>query len=564
MSGQVAPFYEYDGGQGSEYARPARHPNQSRSVQLAKHGMVATSHPLAAQTGLDILKSGGNAADAAVAASAMMGLVEPMSCGIGGDLFVIYWDNQTRKLTGLNASGRSPQGLTREVFHSQNMSQIPIDGPLSWSVPGCVDGWSELLNRHGTQSLIELLTPSIQTAKEGFPVPEVIAGYWSSATNALSNWKGSAETFLPGGGSPAEGTLFRNLELAESYQQIAEQGKDAFYRGAIAEKMIVCNDEVGGYLSHDDLASHTSEWIDPVSTNYRGYDVWELPPNGQGIAVLEMLNIIEQHDVSAMGPKSVDWIHLFTEAKKLAFADRASFYADMSMADVPVEQLISKEYAKRQNQRVNMQQAATNVDPGDPLLSHGDTIYLTVVDQNRNCCSLIQSNFHGFGSKIAPPGTGFVMQNRGALFSLDENHPNSLEPGKRPFHTIIPAMVTKDNKPWFCFGVMGGDMQPQGHTQVLVNMIDFDMNVQMAGDLARVSHIGSPTPTGLPEASGGGEILVEAGIDDETIEHLEQRGHQVKRAVGAFGGYQGILIDPETNVLHGATESRKDGAVVGY
>ena len=564
MSGHVTPLYECDGVQGSEYARPARFPHQSRSVQLAKHGMVSTSHPLAAQAGLDILKAGGNAADAGVAASAMMGLVEPMSCGIGGDLFVIYWDNQSKKLTGLNASGRSPKKLTRDGFKQHNMSQIPLDGPLSWSVPGCVDGWEKLLARHGSLALNELLAPSINTAHEGFPVPEVIAGYWASAADALSKWTGSTQTFLPNGAPPTEGTLYRNLELAESYQQIANHGKLAFYDGAVADKIIAGNNEVGGYLSHNDLATHTSEWIDPVSTNYRGYDVWELPPNGQGIAVLEMLNIIEQHDVSAMGPKSVDWLHLFTEAKKLAFADRARFYADMSMADVPVEQLISKEYAKRQNQRIDRQHAATNVDPGDPLLSLGDTIYLTVVDKDDNCCSLIQSNFHGFGSKIAPPGTGFVMQNRGALFSLDENHPNALEPGKRPFHTIIPAMVTKDNKPWFCFGVMGGDMQPQGHVQVLVNMIDFDMNVQMAGDLARVCHVGSPTPTGLPTASGGGELLVEAGINDGTIRQLEQRGHQVKRAVGVFGGYQGILIDPETNVLHGATESRKDGAVVGF
>ncbi|MBD3676067.1 MAG: gamma-glutamyltransferase [Planctomycetaceae bacterium] len=564
MSGHVTPVHSGEGGHRSEYARPARYPHQSRSVQMASHGMVATSHPLAAQVGLDILQSGGNAADAGVATSAMMGLVEPMSCGIGGDLFVIYWDHAKQSLTGLNASGRSPQHLTRDLFLEREISQIPLNSPLSWSVPGCVDGWQELLNRHGSRSLKELLAPSIQTAQEGFPVPEVIAGYWSSAANALSKWPGSAHTYLPGGAPPAEGALFKNPELAESYRLIAEQGIQAFYEGPITEKILACSDDVGGFLSHADFTEHTSEWIDPVSTNYRGYDVWELPPNGQGIAALEILNILEQHNIAAMGPKSVDWIHLFTEAKKLAFADRARFYADMSMADVPVEELISKEYARRQNQRIDMQKAATNVAPGDPRLSMGDTIYLTVVDKDRNCCSLIQSNFHGFGSKIAPPGVGFVMQNRGALFTLEVDHPNVYEPGKRPFHTIIPAMVTKDGKPWFCFGVMGGDMQPQGHVQVLVNMLDFGMNVQMAGDLARVSHTGSPTPTGLPEEEGGGELLVEPGIDDETIRQLEQRGHRVRRAVGAFGGYQGIRIDPETNILHGATESRKDGAVVGY
>lgn len=564
MSGHVSPIHAGEEGIRAEYARPARFTHQSRSVQMATHGMVATSHPLAAQVGLDVLKSGGNAADASIAASAMMGLVEPMSCGIGGDLFVIYWDQTEKTLTGLNASGRSPQSLTRDLFHKRGFSQIPLDGPLSWSVPGCVDGWQQLLTRHGTQPLADLLAPSIQTAEEGFAVPEVIAGYWASSAQALSQWPGSKRTYLPGGVPPAEGSLFRNPELAESYRLIANLGIQEFYAGSITDKIIACSKDVGGFLSHADFFDHTSEWIAPVSTNYRGYDVWELPPNGQGIAVLEMLNILEQYEIATMGPKSVDWIHLFTEAKKLAFADRARFYADLKMADVPVKELISKEYAQIQKTRIDMQQAATNIDPGDPRLSLGDTIYLTVVDRHRNCCSLIQSNFHGFGSKVAPSRTGFVLQNRGALFTLDDKHPNRYEPGKRPFHTIIPAMVTKDDKPWLCFGVMGGDMQPQGHVQVLVNMIDFGMNVQMAGDLARVCHNGSATPTGLPETEQGGEILVESGIDDETIQQLEQRGHRMKRAVGAFGGYQGILIDPKTNVLHGATESRKDGAVVGY
>lgn len=564
MSGHVTPIHSGQSGLVAEYARPARFSNQSRSVQMATHGMVATSHPLAAQIGLEVLETGGNAADAGVAVSAMMGLVEPMSCGIGGDLFAIYWDHTTKELTGLNASGRSPQQLTIDQFQQHGLQHIPLDGPLSWSVPGCVDGWQQLLTQHGTFTLEQLLAPSIQTAEKGFPVPEVIAGYWSSAAEALSMWSGSSHTFLPGGAPPTEGSLFRNPELAESYRQIAEQGIQAFYEGSIAEKIVACSRDVGGFLSLEDLTNHNSEWIAPVSTNYRGYEVWELPPNGQGIAVLEILNLLEQYDIAAMGPKSVDWIHLFTEAKKLAFADRARFYADMSMAQVPVKELISKEYARRQNDRIDLQQAATNVDPGDPVLSLGDTIYLTVVDRDRNCCSLIQSNFHGFGSKIAPPGTGFVLQNRGALFALDDEHPNRYEPGKRPFHTIIPALVTKEDKPWFCFGVMGGDMQPQGHVQVLVNMIDFGMNVQMAGDLARVCHHGSATPTGIPETEQGGELLVEAGIDDDTIKQLAQRGHRVRRAVGVFGGYQGIMIDPETNILHGATESRKDGAVVGY
>jgi len=548
----------------AEYARPFGEPHQSRSVVLARHGMVATSHPLAAQVGLDLLQAGGNAVDAAVATSAMMGLLEPMSCGIGGDLFAICWDSKTGKLSGLNASGRSPAKISPDLFRQHGMKQIPIDGPLSWSVPGCVDGWNELLEKLGTRSLADVLEPAISAALEGFPVPEIIAGYWSNGAQDLSEWEGSKQTYLPDGKAPRQGTIFRNPELAVSYRQIARHGTEAFYSGAIAEKIVACSENVGGYLSAEDLKAHRSEWVDPVSTTYRGYEVWELPPNGQGIAVLEMLNIIEQHDVAAMGPKSADWLHLFTEAKKLAFADRARFYADMSMAEVPLKELISKEYGKRQNRRIDMTKAAVGVDPGDPKLSHGDTIYLTVVDKDRNCCSLIQSNYYGFGSKIAPPGAGFVLQNRGALFSLDEKHPNRLEPGKRPFHTIIPAFVTKGGQPWFCFGVMGGDMQPQGHTQVLVNLIDFGLNVQMAGDLARVQHAGSPTPTGLPEEPGGGELLVETGIADETIAQLTERGHRVRRAIGSYGGYQGILIDQETGLLHGATESRKDGAVVGY
>jgi gamma-glutamyltranspeptidase/glutathione hydrolase len=564
MTHQATPNPSNEDQHRAEYARPAGYPHQSRSVVLARHGVVATSHPLAAQVGLDILQAGGNAVDAAVATSAMMGLVEPMSCGIGGDLFAICWDAKAGKLLGLNASGRSPAKLNPELFLQHGMKQIPVEGPLCWSVPGCVDGWDQLLQKSGTRSLGDVLAPSISTALEGFPVPEIIARYWSGGVKSLSEWEGSKQTYLPDGKAPKQGTIFRNPELAFSYQQIAQHGKEAFYSGAIAEKIIACSEDVGGYLSAEDLKAHTSEWVDPVSTSYRGYDVWELPPNGQGIAVLEMLNIIEQHDVKSMGPKSADWLHLFTEAKKLAFADRARFYADMSMADVPLKELISKDYGKRQNRRIDMNKAAVGVDPGDPKLSQGDTIYLTVVDKDRNCCSLIQSNYYGFGSKIAPPGAGFVLQNRGALFSLDENHPNRLEPRKRPFHTIIPAFVTKDGKPWFCFGVMGGDMQPQGHTQVLVNLIDFGMNVQMAGDLARVRHDGSPTPTGLPEEPGGGELLVETGITDATIAQLKQRGHRVRRAVGAYGGYQGVLIDRENGLLHGATESRKDGAAVGY
>ncbi|MFP6648878.1 MAG: gamma-glutamyltransferase, partial [Pirellulaceae bacterium] len=541
------------------FDRPTGPPHQARSVVVARHGIVATSHPLAAEAGLDILKAGGNAVDAAIAANAMLGVVEPMSCGIGGDMFVIYWDNTNGKLHGLNASGRSPLKISRELFSEQGMQQIPVEGPLSWSVPGCVSGWGELHGRFGKRSLQEILAASIQTADEGFPVTEVIASYWKGAEESLGRWPDSASTFLVDRErTPRFGEIFRNPRLARSYQLIAEQGPDAFYRGSIAKRIVAFSEQNGGLFSMKDFRSHRAEWVTPVSTSYRGYDVWELPPNGQGIAALQILNVLEHHDVASMGHGSADFIHLFTEAKKLAFADRARYYADPAFGDLPTEALISRQYGIEQNERIDMQRAAEDVPAGDPRLQQGDTVYLTVIDKDRNCCSFIQSNYFGFGSKVTPADLGFAMQNRGALFALDDEHLNRLEPGKRPFHTIIPAMVTHDGNPFFCFGVMGGDMQPQGHVQVLVNLIDFKMNVQAAGDAARVRHVGSATPTGL-EASGVGVVNVESGIREAVIEELISRGHQVQRSEGGFGGYQGILIDPVNGVLHGGTESRKDG-----
>lgn len=546
------------------YDRPVGDPQQSRSVVLAKHGIVATSHPLAAETGLDILKAGGNAADAAIAASAMIGLVEPMSCGIGGDLFAIYWDNTTQQLYGLNASGRSPNNLSRAEFLRLGYEQIPTYGPLSWSVPGCVSGWRELHDRFGSKSFDELLAPSIATAEEGFPVAEVIAGSWSGATAKLKEWPDSATTYLVDGQrAPKFGELFKNPRLAASYRKIATNGPEAFYEGDIAKAIVAFSEANGGFLSIQDFLEHEAEWVEPVSANYRGYDLWELPPNGQGIAALQILNTLEPFDIKSMGLGSPEYLHLFVEAKKLAFADRAKFYADAAFNDLPTSELISKEYAARQVKRIDLNKAATDVPAGDPKLVHGDTIYLTVVDKDRNCCSFIQSNYHGFGSQIVPGDVGFVLQNRGALFALEEGHLNVYEPRKRPFHTIIPAMLTKDGEPYFCFGVMGGDMQPQGHAQVVVNLIDFGMNVQAAGDAARVRHLGSAEPTGVA-AQGSGTVQVESGISDKTVEALRAKGHQVVRAKGAFGGYQGILIDRENGVLHGATETRKDGAAVGY
>jgi gamma-glutamyltranspeptidase/glutathione hydrolase len=546
------------------YDRPTGDRKQSRSVVMARHGMVATSHPLAAEAALDVLKSGGNAVDAAIAANAMLGVLEPMNCGVGGDLFAIVWDAKHQKLHGLNASGRSPFALSRDVFAEKKLKAIPTHGPLSWSVPGCVSGWEELHKKFGSRSLAECLAPAIATADEGFPITEVVAWIWKSPADELLKWPTSAACLLVDGQrAPREGEVFRNPQLAASLRTIAEGGAQAFYHGPIAKEIVAFSQEHGGYFSLRDFAEHKSDWVEPVSTNYRGYDVWELPPNGQGISVLQMLNVLERHDVRAMGPGSVDYLHLFLEAKKLAYADRARFYADPDFADVPVKALISKEYAEQQAKRFDPSKAATEVPPGDPKLAHGDTVYLTVVDKDRNCCSLIQSNYYSFGSHVVPGKLGFPLQNRGNLFALDPQHPNTLEPHKRPFHTIIPALVTKDNRPVFCFGVMGGDMQPQGHVQVLVNLLDFGMNVQAAGDSARIRHSGSADPTGTP-ASGAGMVYVESGITNEAVQGLRDRGHTVFRARDGYGGYQGIWIDWEQGVLHGASEVRKDGAAVGY
>ncbi|MBI2826120.1 MAG: gamma-glutamyltransferase [Planctomycetia bacterium] len=546
------------------YDRPARNPHQSRSAVVAENGIVATSQPLAAQVGVDVLKQGGNAADAAIATSAMMGLVEPMSCGIGGDIFLIYWDAKTKKLYGLNGSGRSPYKLSREIFAQKGIKEIPTEGLLPWSVPGCVAGWDDLRVRFGTKSFKELLAPAIEYAEHGFPVTEIIAGGWASSQSSLKDWPDSAKTYLPGGRAPREGEMFRNPNLAASYRKITNQGRDAFYRGDIARAIVAFSEANGGYFSTKDFEDHTSDWVEPVSTNYRGYDVWELPPNGQGIAVLEILNLLEGYDLKSMGPGSADFIHLFIEAKKLAYADRAKFYADPAFNRLPTAELISKPYAERRRKLIDSKRAAMDAPAGDPKLALGDTIYLTVVDKDRNCCSLIQSNFHSFGSQVVPGDVGFVMQNRGQLFALDEHHLNRFEPHKRPFHTIIPAFATKDGRPWLSFGVMGGDMQPQGHVQVLVNMIDFGMNVQEAGDFGRARHNGSPEPTGEPVASDGGKVTVESGITNETIEELRRRGHNVMRSRGDFGGYQAIMIDSEHGTLRGGTEARKDGAAVGY
>jgi gamma-glutamyltranspeptidase / glutathione hydrolase len=550
--------------------RPTPAPNKAgRSVTIAPHGIVAASHPLAAQIGLDVLKKGGNAVDAAIATSAAMGLMEPMSCGVGGDLFAIVWDAKSKKLYGLNANGRAPLKATRQLFKDKGLSEIPERGPLSWSVPGCVDGWDELRRKFGTLTFSDLLAPSIAYAEDGVPVPEVIAGYWRASERALARDADAAKVYLiPAAGgdlhAPRIGDVFKNPLLAETYRMIARDGRDVFYKGEIAKRLVAFSDRKGGLFAMEDFTKHTSEWVDPVKTNYRGYDVWELPPPGQGIATLQMLNLLEPHDVKKLGPTSPDYWHLLVEAKKLAFADRAKYYTDPQFGKVPVNELISKEYAATRGKLFDPMKALTEVPAGDAKLGKADTIYLCVVDKDRNCVSLIQSNYMGFGSGLAPADLGFAIQNRGTLFALDENHANRLEPGKRPFHTIIPAMVTKNDKPWFTFGVMGGDMQPQGHVQVLVNLIDFGMNVQAAGEAPRIEHVGSATPTGKPGKADGGTVRAEAGIPEAVMKELIGRGHVVERVRVNGGGYQGILIDPVTGMLHGGTEARKDGAAVGY
>ncbi|MCR9292524.1 MAG: gamma-glutamyltransferase [bacterium] len=542
----------------------AGYAKQSRSVTYAVHGMAATSDLRATDAAIQILKAGGSAVDAAIAANAVLGVVEPMSCGIGGDLFSICWSPDDGELVGLNASGRAPQLATREAFQERGLDLIPTFGPLSWTVPGCVAGWQDLHQKYGKLPWQQLFEPAIQLAQEGFPVAPVIAGYWQGAEETLAATPDARQTFLIDGKPPGEGDLFRNPNLANTYRLIAEQGGDAFYQGAIAAEIDRYSRSVeDGLLRLEDLKAHRNEWVEPVSTSYRGYQVWELPPNGQGIAALQMLNLIEPYDVRGMGWGSAELAHLFVESKKLAFADRAKFYADMQMANVPLDELISKEYAAERAKLFDPKKALVGVPAGDPKLVHGDTIYLCVVDKDRNCCSLIQSNYYGFGSQHVPGNLGFALQNRGALFTLEEDHRNCIAPGKRPFHTIIPAMVTRNDRPVFVFGVMGGDMQPQGHVQVLMNWIDFGMNIQMAGDAARIRHDGSASPNGEAEVEGGGTVLLESGFPAETVQALNALGHQTSTG-GSFGGYQGILIDWERGVLQGATEARKDGAALGY
>jgi len=555
----------------------------TRSVTTATQGMAATAHPLASQVAINVLQSGGNAVDAAIAANAAIGLMEPTGNGIGGDIFVIIWDPETRQVYGINGAGRSPMGLSYdEVVETLGEGNaIPPMGAMPVSVPGTVDGWFAMHERFGSMPMDEILAPAIRYAENGFPLTETIAYYWERnmrildgrfANGEFEEFANAQATYLTeDGDAPREGEIFRNPDLANTYRLIAEGGRDAFYDGPIAQTINDYMERIGGWIAYEDLAAHRTEWVEPLSVNYRGYDVWELPPQGQGIAALQMLQTLEAYDLSSMGFMSAEAIHLMVEAKRLAFEDRARFYSDPAFYDEAdpaalYAELISDEYADTRRALISTDAAMESVTHGDPsIIEDGDTTYLTVADSNGMMVSLIQSNFRGMGSGLVPDGLGFMLQNRGELFSLDPNHPNVYEPGKRPFHTIIPAMITRDGEAFMSFGLMGGAMQPQGHVQIITSVIDFGLNIQQAGDAARWRHDGSTSETGQAgETAGVGVLSVEGGMPQEVRDALTALGHEVVDGDGGFGGYQAILRDPETGVLYGASEMRKDGAAQGY
>ena len=543
--------YGYDRITGEQFA--------SRSEVIGQHGMVATSHPLATQIGIDVLKKGGTAIDAAIAANIALGLMEPTGSGIGGDLFAIVWDAKEQKLFGLNASGPAPQSISLDYFKQQKLAKIPPFGPLPVTVPGAVDGWVKLHEKFGNQSFASLFEPTIDYAKKGHPVTETIAYYLDRSKETFKQYPNFSEVWMKDGETTGKGDIFKNPQLANTLEIIAEKGRAGFYEGEVAKTIADFIQAQGGFLTYEDLANFNSEWVEPVSTNYRGYDVWELPPNGQGMVALQILNILENFDVKKMGLFSSDYVHLFTEAKKLAFADRAKHYADPNFSKIPIEQLVSKSYAKERAALIDLTKAAQVDESGIP--DGGDTIYLTAADQFGNMISLIQSNYRGMGSGMVPPGLGFMLQDRGELFSLEEGHANVIEGGKRPFHTIIPAFVTKDDKPYLSFGVMGGATQPQAHAQIIINLIDFGYNLQEAGDAPRLVHTGSSQPTDEIMLDGG-SLSLETGFGIAIEEALKKKGHKLQYQKGIFGGYQAIMI--KDGVYFGASESRKDGQASGY
>ena len=542
----------------SSFDRVTGLPFASRSEVIATNGMAATSHPLATQTAINVLKDGGNAIDAAIAANAVLGLVEPTGCGIGGDLFAIVWDAESKKLYGLNSSGPSPKAMNIDFIKEKGLDRMPAYGPLPVTVPGAVAGWASLHKKFGKKDFKSLFDEAIFYAESGFPVSELIAYYLKNSSERFKDYPNFAETWMVNGKTPDKGEIFKNTDLANTYKLVATSYGDDFYNGSIANKITSFIQSQGGLLTNEDMSNYSPEWVTPVSTNYRGYDVWELPPNGQGIAALQILNILENFNISSMTIDSAEYIHLFTEAKKLAYEDRAKYYADPNFSKIPTSELISKQYANERLKLLNKNKAAQRYDAG---LENGDTIYLTVADKYGNMVSLIQSNYRGMGSGMVPENLGFMLQDRGEMFSLDPNHKNSLTGGKRPFHTIIPAFITKDGKPFISFGLMGGAMQPQGHAQIVINLIDFNMNLQEAGDAPRIRHIGSSQPTGEMMVDGG-YLSLESSFSDQTRQTLIKMGHKLKYDRGGFGGYQAIML--KDGVYYGASESRKDGQASGF
>ena len=547
-------------------------PFATRAPVLGQHGMAATAQPLATQIAVDILKKGGSAIDAAIAANAALGLMEPVGCGIGGDLYAIVWDPKTKKLYGYNGSGRSPMGRSLEDLKKKlgDRKAMPSHGSLTVTVPGAVDGWFALHQRFGKLPMKDVLSPATQYAREGFPVSQLIAHYWARNFRGFERMAKDIEeidnakrTYLIDGKAPAHGQVFKNPDLARTYDALAKGGRDAFYKGELARTMDAYFKRIGGDLRYEDFAAHTGDFVDPVGVNYRGYDVYELPPNTQGIAALQMLKMLEAYDLKKMGRGSADALHVMVEAKRLAFEDLAKFYADTATYKAPIAELISDAYAQKRRALIDMARANPAVPPGEIKLRQGDTTYLTTADKDGMMVSLIQSNYRGMGSGLVPDGLGFMFQDRGELFALESGHANVYAPGKRPFQTIIPAFVMKDGKPWMSFGVMGGDLQPQGHVQVLVNMIDFGLNVQEAGDAARFRHESSEDWS-RKDSAGVGELMLETGIGPDVRKDLERRGHKLVKGDGSFGGYQAIMRDPLTGVYWGASEMRKDGAAIGY
>ncbi len=548
--------------------RPAANRHSTRSVVMGRNGMIATSQPLASAAGLRVLQQGGNAVDAAVTAAAVLAVVEPSMNGIGGDLFAIVYDSKQQTLRGLNASGRSGRAATPAAFTARNLTRVPATGVYSVTVPGVVDGWSTLLKTYGTLNLAQALAPAVDYARRGYAVSEIISGQWLASEKKLAADPAAAATFLPSGHAPLPGEVFANPNLAATLSAIASGGRDAFYKGPIADAIAADVKSRDGLLDARDFADHHSDWVEPISTVYRGYQVYELPPNTQGFLVLEMLNILEGFDLKAFGHNSAEYLHLLTEAKRIAFADRAAFLADpQAVPAQTLSTLISEDYAALRRKDIDPERTAPFYAPADvpgtrPTLKpsaeanltgrdRGDTIYLTVVDGAGNAVSLIQSLFSDFGAGIVAGQTGVVLHNRGSLFNLTPGHPDQIAPQKRPLHTLIPAFVMREGKPWLSFGVMGGDHQAQGHVQVLINLIDFGMNIQEAGEAARVNH-------------GNNGLQVESAVPASVRSALAARGHQVSESVGSYGGFQGILIDPKSRVLMGGSDPRKDGLAIGF